>query len=96
MLKLFVVDTEGGGGGVNTSSNSSSTINKTNKQNANNRYWPVDHLNRYDNRNHQKRTRNNRRYKNHRHQPYPYCTQCTARPQMQASGNTTRDIAQFK
>lgn len=70
--------------------------NKTNKENANNRYWPVDHLNRYDNRNHQKRTRNNRRYKNHRHQPYPYCTQCTARPQMQASGNTIRDIAQFK
>jgi hypothetical protein len=74
--------------GINSISSSPATINNMNKENVNNRYWPIDHHNQYDIRNHQKRTRNNRRYKTHRHQHQVYCRRCVRGPQMTTSGTT--------
>ena len=71
---------------IDSTRNSSVPINNISKENNNNRYWPVDHFNRYKMKNHHQQTRNTVPYKIRRHQQQFYCKQCSGRNHVAKSG----------
>ena len=77
--------------GIDSTGNSSAPINDVNKENNNNRCWPVDHCNRYKIKSRHHQTRNTRRYKFHRYQEQFYCKQCSGGSRATTTGNTAVD-----